>query len=79
MNKSMNRDLLIKKAIVNIQKLPDSKIVEVSDFIEFALSKIDENLIAESISKIAADSKTFSYLNDEPDLYSVSDLKEQYK
>ncbi len=75
----MNRDLLIKKAIVNIQKLPDNKIVEVSNFIEFVLSKIDENLITEGLLKIATDSKTFNYLNDEPDLYSVSDLKEQYK
>jgi len=75
----MNRAVLIKKTIINIQKLPDTKVQEVSDFTEFLLSRIDDQLITTGIQMVASESNTFSFLNDEPDLYTVNDLKEKYK
>lgn len=59
-------------------KLPDQKLIEVSDFTEFLLNKIDNQLLTEEIQKLASDSKTFKFLEDE-DLYSLEDLKKRYK
>jgi hypothetical protein len=75
----MEKDVLIKKAIKNIQRLPATKVKEVNDFAEFLLNKIDDQLITEGIKKISASSKSFDFLKDEPELYSVKDLKVKYK
>jgi hypothetical protein len=77
--KVMEKDVLIKKTIDTIQRLPDSKVQEVNDFAEFLLNKIDDQMITEGIKKISATSKSFDFLQDEPDLYSKADLKVQYK
>jgi hypothetical protein len=50
----------------------------VSDFAEFLLSKIENQILTEGIQKLAANSKSYQFLEDDPDLYSVSDLKERY-
>ncbi len=75
----MTRETLIKKTIDNLSKLPDQKLKEVSDFAEFLLSRIENQLMTEGIQKLVSDSKTFKFLEDEEDLYSVDDLKERYK
>jgi len=75
----MDRSILIKETIDKIQQLPDIKIKEVSDFAEFLLNKIDDKILLEGIQKLASDSKSFEYLKNEEDLYSVNDLKEKYK
>jgi hypothetical protein len=75
----MEKDVLIKKAIENIQRLPATKLKEVNDFAEFLLNKIDDQLITEGIKKISASSKSFDFLKDEPELYSIKDLKIKYK
>ncbi len=75
----MNRETLIDNIINKIRQLPDMKIKEVNDFADFLLSKIDDRIIQEGIQKMVSDSKSFNYLKDEEDLYSVDDLKERYK
>jgi hypothetical protein len=75
----MTREKLIEKTINRLSKLPDQKLKEVSDFAEFLLSKIEDRNLTEGIQKLAADSKSFKFLEDEEDLYSASDLKETYK
>lgn len=75
----MTREKLIEKTIDKLFKLRDQKLEEVSDFAGFLLSKIDDRNLTEGIQKLAADSKTFKFLEDEEDLYSVADLKETYK
>ncbi len=75
----MTRESLIKKTIENLAKLPDHKLKEVSDFAEFLLNGMEEQILKEGIQKMVTDSKTFSFLNEEEDLYLVSDLKERYK
>jgi hypothetical protein len=75
----MNRSILIKETIDRIHQLPDIKIQEINDFAEFLLSKIDDKILLEGIQKLASDSKSFEYLKNEEDLYSVNDLKEKYK
>jgi hypothetical protein len=75
----MNRQVLINKIIKKINRLPDIKIREVDDFTDFILSKIDDKIILEGIQKITSDSKSFDFLNDEEDLYTVNDIKEKYR
>ncbi len=75
----MTRETLIKKTIDNLTKLPDQKLKEVSDFAEFLLNRIENQLMIEGIQKLVPDSKAFKFLKDEEDLYSVDDLKERYK
>ncbi len=75
----MNRRVLIKETIEKIQQLPDIKIQEIHDFADFLLSKIDNKILIEGIQKLASDSKSFEYLKNEEDLYTVNDLKVKYK
>lgn len=75
----MNRQVLIDNTINKIRQLPDMKIKEVNDFADFLLSKIDNKIIQEGIQKLTSDSKTFDFLKNEKDLYSIDDLKERYK
>ena len=75
----MKRQVLIDKTMNKISRLTDIKIKEVNDFADFLLSKIDDKIIQEGIQKIVYDSKSFNYLKDEEDLYTVKDLKERYK
>jgi len=75
----MEKDVLLKKTIKNIQRLPVTKVQEVNDFVEFLLNRIDDQMITEGIKKISSSSKSFDFLNEEQDLYSVRDLKVKYK
>lgn len=75
----MTRETLIKKTIENLTKLPDQKLKEVSDFAEFLLNRIENQLMTEGIQKLVSDSKTFKFLESEEDHYSLDDLKERYK
>lgn len=74
----MTRQNLIEETISKIQKLPDVKIMQVNDFVEFLLSKINDKVIVEGIQKLISDSKTFEFLNDEEDIYTIKDIKEKY-
>jgi hypothetical protein len=75
----MDKDVLIKKTINNIQRLPASRVKEVNDFVEFLLNRIDDQMITEGIQEIISTSKSLNFLKNEPDLYSISDLKIKYK
>ncbi len=75
----MTREVLIKKTLDNLTKLPDQKLREVSDFAEFLLNKIDDKLITQGIQKLTTDSNSFKFLESEEELYSKADLKETYK
>ena len=74
----MNRQVLINNIITKINRLPDNKIKEVDDFADFILSKIDQKIIQEGIQQLTSESKSFDFLNDEEDLYTVNDVKEKY-
>ena len=75
----VTRDILIKKTLDNLTRLPDQKLREVSDFAEFLINKIEGRLMTEGFQKLTSDSKSFKFLETEEDLYSKADLKEVYK
>ena len=75
----MNIDTLISESIKSLQKLPDDKVYEVIDFIEFLSKKdIEEKALQKGIEKMVSQSKSFSFLNEEEDIYNETDLIEKY-
>ncbi len=54
----MNRQLLIENTVIKIRQLPDKKIIEINDFVDFLLSKIDDNIIQEGLQKMVSESKS---------------------
>lgn len=77
--KKMRRQELIEKAVLKIKQLPDNKIEEINDFVDFLITKIDDQIIMDNIQQLSSESTSFDFLNEEEDLYNVSDLKEYYK
>lgn len=75
----MTREKLMEKTMDALSKLPDKKLKEVSDFAEFLNNKTEDRKLTEEIQLIGAGSKSFRFLEEDEDLYSVSDLKERYK
>jgi hypothetical protein len=75
----MSREELIKSTIENLNQLSDSRVQEVSDYVHFLSSRIDDKIISEGINKLTSNSKTYAFLHDEVELYQVNDLKEIYK
>lgn len=74
----MLRSTLINQTVNNLSKLPDEKIAEVSDYIEFILKKHEERILQKGIQQLTSKSKSYQFLEEEEDLYTVSDLKEKY-
>ncbi|RRO25617.1 hypothetical protein [Flavobacteriaceae bacterium 14752] len=74
----MNRQLLIEDAVKKINKLPDVKLQEINDFVDFLLRKIDDKIILENIQDITSKSNSYNFLNEEEELYDESDLKEKF-
>ena len=68
-------DLLTTKAI---NLLPADKAAEISNFVDFISKRHEEQLLAQGIQQLAAESKAFDFLNAEEDLYAEADLREVY-
>jgi hypothetical protein len=75
----MSRDLLINKTLEDLKKLPDHKLLEASEFVEFLISRLEDKDLVNEIKYLAGESNSFSFLEDEPILYQKSDLKEYFK
>jgi hypothetical protein len=75
----MDRKILIERLKIKIERLPDTKIQEMDDFADLLLSKIDNKITIRGIEKLVQDSRTFVFLNEDEDLYTLNDLKEKYK
>jgi len=75
----MTRKAKIERTINAINRLPEKKAEEISDFVDFMIKRYDEQLLSESIQQLTSKSQTFQFLESEEDLYTLSDLKEVYK
>ncbi len=75
----MDREVIIRRTLENLSKLPDNRLEEVSRFTEFLLRNIDESILTEGIKELTSKAKAFKYLEEEEDIYTVNDLKEKYK
>lgn len=75
----MSREELINDTVEKLRQLSDSRIQEVSDYVSFLASKIDDKIISEGIKTLASHSKSYEFLHNEEELYQVSDVKEKYQ
>ncbi|HED08848.1 MAG TPA: hypothetical protein ENI57_12070 [Ignavibacteria bacterium] len=75
----MNREILINETISKISLLPDSRLKEISDYVDFLLKSYDDKKITEGIMKLTSESKSFDFLNDEEEIYDESDLIEKFQ
>lgn len=55
----MTRKILIRETVESIKKLPDHKLKEVSDFVDFLLNQLEHSELNNQISQAASKSKTF--------------------
>ncbi|QEC76887.1 hypothetical protein [Mucilaginibacter ginsenosidivorax] len=74
----MTRQAIIERTVKAINQLPEDKAEEISDFADFVSKRYEEHQLTQGIQKLASDSNTFDFLNNEEELYSVVDLKEVY-
>jgi hypothetical protein len=75
----MTRGQLIDETLQKLNKLPDDKIQEVKNYADFLISKIEDQIVIDGIAVLTAKSKTFEFLNEEEELYTVNDVIEKYK
>jgi mannitol-1-phosphate/altronate dehydrogenase len=57
-------------------RLPYEKVQEVKSFAEYLLNRYEETLLQKGIQQLAIQSTAFDFLKDEPDLYTMEDLRE---
>lgn len=74
----MERDLLIRKTTHRIKLLPDNKLEELADFVEFLLQKKADQELTEDLRKLASSSTAFDFLDEEEELYGDSDLIQKF-
>ncbi|HLG36049.1 MAG TPA: hypothetical protein VI757_14300 [Bacteroidia bacterium] len=75
----MSRETLIQRTLAALSKLPQERANEIADFADYILKKYDEEVLQKGIQTLVSDSKTFAFLKNEEELYTVSDLKAKYK
>ena len=74
----MEREVLMKETIHRIEQLPTTRIQEVNNFVEFIIRKADDALITEGLKQLSFLGHTYDFLENEPELYSVNDLKVKF-
>ena len=74
----MEREQLIKQTTRSISLLPDNKLRELADYVEFLLQKKTEKELVKDITALSAASNSFNFLEEEEDLYGDSDLTEKF-
>lgn len=74
----MSKQELIEKTIAALQKLPADKVAEVSDFTDFILQRNEDKEIVAGIERLSAKSKSYKFLDEEEDLYTLNDVKAPY-
>jgi hypothetical protein len=68
----------MKKTIGKIEQLPTTHIREVDDFVEFLIQKSNDVLITEGLQQMSSSCRSYDFLYNEPELYSVNDLKVRF-
>lgn len=74
----MTRQIIIERTLNAINQLPEGKAEEISDFADFVFKRYEEHELTNGIQKLASASRAFDFLNNEEEIYSITDLKEVY-
>jgi hypothetical protein len=71
-------EALMQKTIRTIEQLSASHVREVNDFVEFIVRRADDAMITEGLQQLTSCGNTCDFLYNEPELYTVNDLKVRY-
>lgn len=74
----MTKEAIIEKTVRLLDGLAPDKVQEIADFVEYISIKQDESDLQSGIQYLVSNSDTFSFLNDDEDIYSLNDLKEKF-
>jgi hypothetical protein len=74
----MTKQAIIEKTLKALNQPPDEKAREVFDFADFIVKRHEEALLNKGIQLLTADTSSFSFLNEEEEIYSLSNLKKIY-
>ncbi len=74
----MSREAIINRTVNLLDQLPEDKLRQAIDFIQYLLWKYEQETLTKGVSKLNLESESFSFLEEEEDLYTVEDLKERY-
>lgn len=74
----MSREELLENTVKYLKTLSDEKVIEVHDFVEFLYLKHEEFILQKGIQELESESKSFLFLENEEELYTVNDIKEKY-
>lgn len=72
----MNKQAIIERTVNAIKHLPEDKAEEISTFADFIFKRYEESKLAENIQELASESETFQFLEEDEEIYLLSDLKE---
>ena len=74
----MEREILMEETIGKIESLPTARIKEVNDFVEFMIQRTDDDLLTKGLQKLSSCGHSFDFLYNEPELYTINDLKVRF-
>ena len=74
----MEREQLIKQTTRRISLLPDNKLRELADYVEFLLQMKADKELVKDLTALSASSKSLNFLEEEEELYGDSDLIEKF-
>ncbi len=74
----MTKQSIIERTVEVINRLPNNKAEEISDFADFVIKRYEDQKLTDELQHIIVNSKTFEFLHHEEDLYSEADIKEKY-
>ena len=75
---SMTKEIIIERTLKVINQLPEEKAEEISDFADFIFKRYEEQELTNEIQQMISESRAFDFLQNDEEIYSVSDLKEVY-
>jgi len=74
----MKHQAIVERTVKIINQLPQEKASEIADFADFIIKKYEDQLLTENMQQLVTESKAFSFLLEEEELYSLADLKERH-
>lgn len=74
----MTREQIISDTLDVLKKLPEQKAEEIRNILVKYYNEKDEEIFEKGFDHLIASSYSYSFLNDEPDLYTENDLVARY-
>ena len=74
----MTKQSIIDRTVQIINLLPEEKAIEISQFADFVLKKLEEAYLQKNIEHIIENSTSFNFLNEEEEIYTFNDCKKSY-